>query len=77
MVLKEIAEQENEVAFYDIDKVFDTNEVVITVIRKRAIQCSWDDIQVTLNRTMWPAGPEVDSSHHVSGLSCTLVPHIK
>ena len=40
---------------------FDTNEIVITVTAKRATQCSWDDIQVTLNRTTGPAGPEEDS----------------
>ena len=40
---------------------FDTNEIVITVIGKRATQCCWDDIQVTLNRTTGPAGPEEDS----------------
>ena len=40
---------------------FDTNEIVIIVIGKRATQCSWDDIQVTLNRTTEPAGPEENS----------------
>ena len=44
---------------------FDTNEIVITVIGKRATQCSWDDIQVTLNRTTGPSGPEEDSFYQV------------
>ena len=44
---------------------FDTNEIAITVIGKRATQCSWDDIQVTLNRTTGPAGPEEDSFYQV------------
>ena len=29
--------------FIDNQK-FDTNEIVISVVGKRAIQCSWDDI---------------------------------
>ena len=44
------------------NREFDTNEVVITVIGKRATQCSWDDIQVTLNRTI---GPAEDGFHQV------------
>ena len=40
---------------------FDTNEIVIIFIGKRATQCSWDDIQETLNRTTGPARPEEDS----------------
>ena len=32
---------------------------------KRATQCSWDDIQVTLNRTTGPAGAEKDSFYQV------------
>ena len=44
---------------------FDRNEIVITVKGKRAPQCSWDDIQVTLNRQIGPAGPEEDSFYHV------------
>ena len=47
---------------------FDTNEIAITVIGKRATQCSWDDIQVTLNRTSGPAGPEEDSFYQVLDL---------
>ena len=35
---------------------FDTNEIMMTVIGKRATQCSWDDIQVALNRKTEPAG---------------------
>ena len=44
---------------------FDTNEIVITVVGKRAYQCSWDHIQVTLNRTIGPAGPEENSFYQV------------
>ena len=40
---------------------FDTNEIMMTVIEKRATQCSWDDIQVTLNRTTGPDGAEEDN----------------
>ena len=47
---------------------FDTNEIVITVTAKRATQCSWGDIQVTLNRTTGPAGPEEDSFYQVCRL---------
>ena len=38
---------------------------MMTVIGKRATQCSWDDIQVTLNRTTGPAGAEEDSFYQV------------
>ena len=51
-----------EIILKDLDNQgFDTNEIMITVIGKRATQCSWDDIQVTLNRTTAPAGAEEDS----------------
>ena len=33
---------------------FDTNEIVITVIGKRATQWSWDDIQVRIERLDQP-----------------------
>ena len=49
-----------EIILNDLDNQgFDTNEIMITVIGKT--QCSWDDIQVTLNRTTAPAGAEEDS----------------
>ena len=44
---------------------FGTNEIVITAIGKRATQCSWDHIQVTLSRTTGPAGLEEDSFYQV------------
>ena len=44
---------------------FDTNEIMITVIGKRATQCSWDDIQVTQKRATGPAGAEEDSFYQV------------
>ena len=37
----------------------------LELIGKRATQCSWDDIQVTLNRTAGPAGAEEDSFYQV------------
>ena len=52
--------QAMEIILEDLDnQEFDPNR--ITVIGKRATQCSWDDIQVTLNRTTGPAGAEEDS----------------
>ena len=55
-----------EISLEDLDnQEFDTNEIVITVIGKRATHCSWDDIQVTLNRTTGPAGAEEDSFYQV------------
>ena len=59
-----------EITFEDLDNLeFDTNEIMITFIRKRATQCSWDDIQVTLNRTTGPAGAEEDSFFQVYRLA--------
>ena len=46
-----------EITLEDLDnQEFGTNEIMITVIGKRSTQCSWDDIQVTLNRTTGPTG---------------------
>ena len=54
--------QAMEIILEDLDnQEFDPNEIRITVIGKRATQCSWDYIQVTLNRTTGPAGAEEDS----------------
>ena len=47
------------------NREFDTNEIIVTVIGKRATQCSWDDFQVTLNRTTGPVGAEEDSFYQV------------
>ena len=56
------AQEAMEITLEDLDnQEFETNEIVITVIGKRATQCSWDDTQVTLNRTTGPAGSEEDS----------------
>ena len=52
-----------EITLEDLE--FDINEIVITVIGERATQCSWDDNQVTLNRTTGPAGAEEDSFYQV------------
>ena len=47
------AQEAMEITFEDLDNQdFDKNEIVITVIGKRATQCSWDDIQVTLKRRL-------------------------
>ena len=55
-----------EITLEDLDnQKFDTNEIMITVIGKRATQCSWDDIKVTLNRNTGPAGAEEDSFYQV------------
>ena len=55
-----------EITVDDLDnQEFDTNEIMITVIEKRATQCSSDDIQVTLNRTTGPARAEEDSFYQV------------
>ena len=60
------AQEAMEITLEDLDnQEFDTNEIMITVIGKRATQCSWDDIQVTLNRTTGPAGAEEDSFYQV------------
>ena len=60
------AQEAMEITLEDLDnQEFDTNEIIITVIGKRAAQCSWDDIKVTLNRTTGPAGAEEDSFYQV------------
>ena len=60
------AQEATEITLEDLDnQEFGTNEIMITVVGKRATQCSWDDIQVTLNRTTGPAGAEEDSFYQV------------
>ena len=60
------AQEAMEITLEDLDnQEFDTNEIMITVIGKRAAQCSWDDIQVTLNRTTEPVGAEEDRFYQV------------
>ena len=55
-----------KITLEDLDnQEFDTNEIIVTVIGKRATQCSWDDIQVILNRTTGPASAEKDSFYQV------------
>ena len=58
------AQEAMEITLEDFidNQEFDTNEIVIG---KRAAQCSWDVVQVTLNRTTGPAGPEEDSFYQV------------
>ena len=42
------AQEAMEITLEDLDnQEFDTNEIMITVIGKRATQCSWDAILVT------------------------------
>ena len=60
------AQEAMEITLEDLNnQEFDTNEIMITFIGKRATQCSWGDIQVTLNRTTGPAGAEEDSFYQV------------
>ena len=60
------AQEAMEITLEDLNnQEFDTNEIVITVIGKKATQRSWDDIQVILNRTTGPAGAEEDSFYQV------------
>ena len=55
-----------EITLKDLDnQEFDTNEIIIAVIGKRATQCSWDNIQVTLTRATGPAEAEEDSFYQV------------
>ena len=60
------AQEAMKIHLEDLDnQKFDTNEIIITFIGKRATQCSWDNIQVTLNRTTGPAGAEEGSFYQV------------
>ena len=60
------AQEALEISQEDLDnQEFDTNEITITVIGKRAAQCSWYDIHVSLNRTTGPAGAGEDSFYQV------------
>ena len=50
------AQEAMEITLEDFidNKEFDTNEIVITVIGQRATQCSWDDIQLGIERLDQP-----------------------
>ena len=48
------AQEAMEITLEDLDnQEFDTNEIMITVIGKRATQCSWHDISSNSEQNDW------------------------
>ena len=69
------AQEALEITLNDLadNREFYLNEVVITVVGKRATQCSWDVIQKTLNR---PSRAEEDRFHQVYTLEDPMRPFL-